>query len=97
MESTGSERRGLIILLSIIGLIIIAALISGIMSRTDRTDKAYNPGVPADSSVSIHEIKYRERPDTGVVKKKRRKTGKTKNKIEREYRQRDFYGETVDN
>lgn len=94
MESTGSERRGLIILLSIIGLIIIAALISGIMSRTD---KAYNPGVPADSSVSIHEIKYRQRPDTDVVKKKRHKTKKTKNKSEREYRQRDFYGETVDN
>lgn len=93
MESTGSERRGLIILLSIIGLIIIAALISGIMSRTD---KAYNPGVPADSSVSIHEIKYRQ-PDTGMVKKKWHKTQKAKNKGEREYRQRNFYGETVDN
>lgn len=94
MESTGSERRGLIILLSIIGLIIIGALISGIMSRTD---KAYNPDVPANSSVSIHEIKYRQRPDTSVVKKKRHKTQKTKNKGEREYRQRDFHGETVDN
>lgn len=93
MESTGSERRGLIILLSIIGLLIIAAIVSGIRSRTDRSAAMTYP----ESSVRIHEIKSRQNPDSGKVKKKRRRAKTTKDKSEREYRQRDFYGETVDN
>lgn len=92
MESTGSERRGLIILLSIIGLLIIAAFVSGIRSRNKSAAMTY-----PESSVRIHEIKSRQSPDSGNVKKKRRRAKTTKDKSEREYRQRDFYGETVDN
>ena len=93
MESTGSERRGLIILLSIIGLLIIAAIVSGIRSRTDRSAAMTYP----ESSVRIHKIKSSQSPDSGNVKKNRRRAKTTKDKSEREYRQRDFYGETVDN
>lgn len=93
MESTGSERRGLIILLSIIGLLIIAAIVSGTRSRTDRSAAMTYP----ESSVRIHKIKSRQSPDSGNVKKNRRRAKTTKDKSEREYRQRDFYGETVDN
>lgn len=87
MQSTGPERRGLITLLTIIALLIIAAVIYGRSPRKEssvsdtKTPSVYTVGTARDTTVAT------------------KKTGKKKKTAKqapvKQYRERDFYNETV--
>lgn len=87
MQSTGSERRGLIILLAIIALLIIAAVIYGRAPRTE------------NSATGTGTVKVRTvdtvRDTTAAAKKTGKKKKETKKTSTKQYRERDFFNETV--
>lgn len=96
MQSTGSERRGLIVLLSIIAILIVTALLTGFFRSRGATAI-----VPSDTSIVITTVRPKQpsnRTDTTATTKRRRRTSTkpASARSERQYRQRDFYEETLD-
>lgn len=96
MQSTGAERRGLIVLLSIIAILIVTALLTGFFrSRGSDSD------MPSETSVKVipanpDETRRRTANATDSTKRPRAAAKPARPRNQRQYRQRDFYEETLD-